>query len=385
MALDVTTLMLVACGLSLMTAGLLFHVRTGFPPDYRRLLLAWSQALLLQALAWVAFVALQAAPAPSGLPMVANGLMLLSLQRTNHAVRLFFGQPLRWRRDLALAVVAIAWLFVFEQVWPSISARVIGVSLALAIPMVDALLLFVRHARRPWPASHRVVVFFLAALTLTLALRAANQLWGDPVASLASEQPLQVLLYVLATLSPVATALGFALMVATRLQNELGDAAFTDPLTGLANRRRVEALARPWIDDPQARLSALMIDVDHFKKINDGFGHDAGDEALVWLGSHLRAQARASDLVGRLGGEEFVMLLPGTSVDAAAALAERLRATVAALPLDLGAQGRWPMTISIGVAERVVGDTDVRALLRRADDAMYEAKRAGRNRVAVAR
>jgi diguanylate cyclase (GGDEF)-like protein len=204
------------------------------------------------------------------------------------------------------------------------------------------------------------------------------------VESIVAVHPTQIALHLLATLAPVATALGFALMVATRLQDELAEAANTDPLTGLANRRRVEALARPWIEDPQAPLCALMIDVDHFKRVNDRFGHDAGDEALVWLGSHLRVQARATDLVGRLGGEEFVMLLPGTTAPEAAVLAERLRATVAAMPMSFAAHGDWPLTISVGVAPRTPGDTDVRDLLRRADDAMYAAKRGGRNRVVLA-
>ncbi len=383
MVLDALTLMFVSTALCLLTAVLVGYVRTGFPRPYRRMLRYWAQALLLQGLGWLGFLFQGVA---SGLVAVvlANTLLVLGTQRIGHAIHLFFDRPLPWRRDLSMAVATVVWLMLCHWVWPVFSARVIGVTVAVTWPLVAAILLFVRHARRPWPTSYRVVVAFLAAPALVLWLRALNQVVGTPVDTMVAVHPAQIALHMVASFTPAATALGFALMVATRLHDDLREVAFTDPLTGLANRRRVESLARPWIDDPQAPLSALMIDVDHFKRVNDRFGHDAGDEALVWLGSHLRVQARATDLVGRLGGEEFVMLLPGTTALDAAVLAERLRATVAAVPMSFVDHGEWPLTISIGVAARTPGDTDVRDLLRRADDAMYAAKRGGRNRVAMA-
>ncbi len=383
MVFDVLTLMFVSTALCLLTAVLVGYVRAGFPGPYRRMLRYWAQALMLQGLGWLSFLFQGVA---SGLVavLVANTLLVLGTQRIGHAIHLFFDRPLPWRRDLSMAAATVVWLALFHWVWPNFSVRMMGVTVAVVWPLVAAILLFVRHARRPWPTSYRVVVVFLAVPTLVLSLRALNQVLGTPVDTMVATHPAQIALHLIAAFTPVATALGFALMVATRLHDDLREAASTDPLTGLANRRRVEGLARPWLDDPRGLLSALMIDVDHFKRINDRFGHDAGDEALIWLGSHLRVEARATDLVGRLGGEEFVLLLPGTSRNDAAALAERLRATVAAVPIVLGGEQPWPLTISIGVAERVPGDSDVRELLRRADDAMYEAKRSGRNRVVVA-
>jgi diguanylate cyclase (GGDEF)-like protein len=383
MAFDLTTLMLVSTALCLMTALLLGYVRTGYPPRYRLMLRVWAQALVAQALGWLAFVMRGVVPDVISV-ILANALLLVGMQRVNHALHLYFDRPIPWRRDAGLLAAAVLFLVGFQWVWPDVTVRIVGMTLALAWPLSHGVVLFVRHAPRPWPPSFRVVAIFLVVPVAVLLVRALNQLFGTPVDSIIVRHPTQIALHLLATRAPMATALGFALMVATRLQNELAEAASTDPLTGLANRRRVEALARPWIDDPQAPLCALMIDVDHFKRVNDRFGHDAGDEALVWLASHLRVQARATDLVGRLGGEEFVMLLPGAMADEAAVLAERLRATVAAVPMDLESHGEWPLTVSIGVAQRVPGDTDVRELLRRADDAMYAAKRGGRNRVVVA-
>lgn len=377
------TLLLVSTVLCFMTALLMAYVRSGYPSRYRRLLRVWAEALVLQGLGWLAFVLRGTLPDVVSV-IFANLLLLAGMQRINHALHLYFDRPIPWPRDAGLIAAALLFLAVVQWGWHDVSARIVGMTLALAWPLVHGLVLIHRHARRPWPPSFRVVAAFLIVTVGVLLVRAVNQVLGAPVESIIAVHPAQIALQLLATLAPVASALGFALMVATRLQDELAEAANTDPLTGLANRRRVEALARPWIDDPHAPLCALMIDVDHFKRVNDRFGHDAGDEALVWLGSHLRVQARATDLVGRLGGEEFVMLLPGTTAAEAAVLAERLRATVAAMPMSFATHGEWPLTISIGVASRTPGDTDVRDLLRRADDAMYEAKRGGRNRVVVA-
>jgi diguanylate cyclase (GGDEF)-like protein len=134
-----------------------------------------------------------------------------------------------------------------------------------------------------------------------------------------------------------------------------------------------------------------MIDVDHFKSVNDGFGHLAGDEVLRQLAHCISGEVRGSDVSARYGGEEFVVLLPGTGIAAGFLLAERIRAAVAAEPFELPAGGvRLPVTVSIGVAEhaptlderdfKVVGER----LLALADVALYEAKAGGRNAVARA-
>ncbi|MFN3965231.1 MAG: diguanylate cyclase [Silanimonas lenta] len=383
MSLDLMSLMLVSTALCLLTAGLIGYVRTAFPRRYRAPLGAWAQALVLQGLGWGAFVMRGQWP-DAVTVMLANLLLLAGMQRLDHAIGLYFARPVPWRRELALLGAAFVWLLLFLWIAPDYTLRLVGMTALIAVPPLHAIATLLRRGRRPYPPALRIVVLFLALPVAVLLLRALKQLFGTPVDSIVAHDPVQIALHLTAALAPVATALGFVLMVASRLQAELAEAADTDPLTGLANRRRVEALARPWVEDPEGALSALMIDVDHFKRVNDQYGHDAGDEALVWLGSHLRVEARASDLVGRLGGEEFVMLLPGTRLAEALVLAERLRATVAATPADLGGGIEWPLTISVGVAERRPGDTEVRSLLRRADDAMYEAKRSGRNRVVAA-
>ena len=163
------------------------------------------------------------------------------------------------------------------------------------------------------------------------------------------------------------------------------EAAVTDQLTGLHNRRymttQLDALVARTVQDGEP-VAALMLDIDHFKKINDGFGHDAGDEVLREFAVRRASNVRAVALPCRYGGEEFVVIMPDTSLEAAERIAERIRLHVGGAPFRV-ANGReiLSVTISIGVAA-TIGESDTPdALLKRADEALYEAKGSGRNRV----
>jgi diguanylate cyclase (GGDEF)-like protein/PAS domain S-box-containing protein len=163
------------------------------------------------------------------------------------------------------------------------------------------------------------------------------------------------------------------------------DAAI-DPLTGMLNRRNFLARGRTEIDRVERYgrpCSMLMLDLDHFKQINDRFGHAAGDEALRRFAATCREILRKNDVLGRMGGEEFAVILPETAVGGGRMLAERLRKRVTEIEIESG-RGRFGFTVSIGIAERTPGNGTVEHLLAHADRAMYEAKEAGRDRVVVA-
>ncbi|GIF02109.1 hypothetical protein Ari01nite_95730 [Paractinoplanes rishiriensis] len=164
---------------------------------------------------------------------------------------------------------------------------------------------------------------------------------------------------------------------------QVNEHARIDALTGIANRRHFFDLAGGELADAhryQNRLAAVMLDIDHFKKINDTYGHQAGDEVIREVVRRLAATGRPGDLLARYGGEEFVLLLPDVGDDAAA-IAERLRADVAAGPVGTAA-GDVPVTISIGVAHLDPAER-IDALLARADACLYQAKTSGRNRVVL--
>ena len=157
-------------------------------------------------------------------------------------------------------------------------------------------------------------------------------------------------------------------------------------MTGAHNRRHFEELsARELARSRRVRepLAALVLDLDHFKRINDGHGHAAGDLALQAFAAFCRGELREVDVFGRTGGEEFAALLPGTDRAGAAIVAERLCRGLAGVRVALPGGGELGLGVSIGVATLATGDESVDPLLSRADHALYEAKRAGRNRVAV--
>lgn len=165
-----------------------------------------------------------------------------------------------------------------------------------------------------------------------------------------------------------------------RLERE----AHTDALTGCATRRFFLEVAQREVHHSHRHgrdLTVLMLDLDHFKQVNDAFGHHVGDVALQKLAGACGTALRQEDLVGRLGGEEFAILLPDTQVEKALEVAERLRKSVAEADVPVEGRPAQHITVSIGIARLEPFDPDIDALLQRADKALYQAKCTGRNRV----
>jgi len=168
-----------------------------------------------------------------------------------------------------------------------------------------------------------------------------------------------------------------------RHAQELQRMATTDGMTGIYNRRHFLTLAeREWerASRYQHPLSFLIFDIDYFKSINDAYGHEAGDEVITHLANVAAACKRGSDVLARIGGEEFALLLPETTLDEAQIVAERLRRDVAEHAAVVAAR-EMPTTVSVGVASRSPEMSGIAQLMSAADKALYEAKRGGRNRV----
>jgi diguanylate cyclase (GGDEF)-like protein len=172
----------------------------------------------------------------------------------------------------------------------------------------------------------------------------------------------------------------------SRMNSELAELATTDALTGVHNRRHFMSRATEELKRCRRhrhQFGMLILDADHFKRINDTLGHPQGDRVLVAIAQTLRKALRETDLVARFGGEEFVIGLPETPLEQTIFVAERLRSSIEALQIE----GQpWPVTVSIGVCAYPVANTDnVDEMLKLVDDALYRAKATGRNRVEVAR
>ncbi len=201
---------------------------------------------------------------------------------------------------------------------------------------------------------------------------------GFNLAGLGANAPLAMLRLIV----DLAIATGLVALVMQRLIARVRHLTRRDALTGLLNRRALEEhLARLQAKTERGRPNAvLVLDVDHFKRINDELGHAGGDAALQHLSRVLGETLRDTDCFGRLGGEEFALLLPDTDLDGAMLVAERLRDLLQKQPLAWGDK-LWPISASFGVATMRAGDSNGRDALTRADAAMYAAKARGRNRV----
>jgi diguanylate cyclase (GGDEF)-like protein len=179
--------------------------------------------------------------------------------------------------------------------------------------------------------------------------------------------------------------LGALVMRQLARMQRLRELASTDALTGVANRRSIDRLGADAIAHARAAgegFTALTFDIDYFKRVNDSFGHLTGDQVLARIANACQGALRQFDLLGRTGGEEFLVLLPNTRLEQAQPIAERLRAAVAAIDFSDISED-LTVTISIGMAELVAADVDLKALMHRADNALYRAKADGRNRVEV--
>ena len=165
----------------------------------------------------------------------------------------------------------------------------------------------------------------------------------------------------------------------------LSEAASVDALTGLANRRLIDATLEEMVARTHRRgqaLTLVMVDVDHFKRINDRFGHDVGDAALTSLAQVFKTTLRDQDFCGRWGGEEFIILLPGTPLTGARAILERVQLAIHQLGLEVAGEALH-LTASFGAAQRLPGELSAE-LVRRADGALRSAKQLGRDRIELA-
>jgi diguanylate cyclase (GGDEF)-like protein len=375
-ALDLPTLVAVAtCVTALLGLFLLFT----WMQDRVRALAWWGAAYLIGgfSIAIWSVEKLISPPLPAG---TANALLFVSAGMIWNAARLFHGRRLLWG---AMMAGATTWLVacMFEGFLASAAARIMLASAIIsAYTFLTAVELWRerrKHLLRRWPAIFVPILHgavFLFPIPLASLLPA-----NGGVVSLASGWiavfALEIMLYV------VGTAFIVLVLTKERTLRIHKAAALTDPMTGLFNRRGFLEAAKIVMARQLKRgepVSVLMFDLDHFKSINDSYGHAVGDQALRLFASTIGSTLRENDIIARFGGEEFVALLPGTMEDAVIA-ADRVRSTFETVARDVG-QYRLGATVSVGAACGGAAG-DIEELIGGADAALYRAKLNGRNRV----
>ncbi len=304
------------------------------------------------------------------------------------AVSELLGEPLLPRLSLVLLAVLIAADVLYTAHEVGSAFRIAAISLAVGFQCIDTAMQLSLHGRERKPNRFCVLLLWgfggynlLRAVLVGSGLARRWHIDGSLFA-------MSILLYLAVGLG---LAFGFFWMTNARLERQLEELAGTDPLTRVYNRR---AFLRACDKEVRAALrrakpfSILMADLDHFKRINDRFGHEAGDQTLIAVVEQMQDSIRGIDVLGRWGGEEFVVLLPNANEEAARTVAERMRVNVERAELPVAQEGHGPseaprITVSIGAATFQPHD-DLHALLRRADECLYQAKDAGRNRVLLA-
>ena len=316
--------------------------------------------------------------------------------------------PLESYRDRAMylmSIVGVAILLplVIHSYYEGRDALATAIGIVMVLLSVDAVALH-RHKQPPFPYA-LLLIPMAAAIGIALKTQGiVGAFWASPtvlffyfVLRRSAANACSLSLLALGTvvvywwisgevaarfflsLSLTIVIVNIILNIVGDLHRRLVEQAITDPLTGAYNRRHMQSRLEEAIERGRragVQASILLIDIDHFKAINDSFGHEAGDHVLLELVNLLRERSRKVDLLFRMGGEEFLLLLADTGPEAAGNVAESLREGIARAHFPVGSA----LTVSIGVSGLEVSDT-VDSWVRRADVALYAAKEAGRNRV----
>lgn len=367
---------------ALMMLGLLVAVHGQAGNNRRDGMEKWAAALFLETLVWIV------GDSRGTFSDVVTIVLANGLKAASHAMVLAALYEFQQRRApnwQYFAPVAATLVMAFILV-DDIRGRFIWGSLIFIFQLllIARALLSDQAARtgRSW----RLLLGGVVILMLVMVLRALVALTGHSEFAQATNglapQPVQIITFVAIMAASLLGSIGFVLMVKERSDRDIMQLAMTDYLTQIPNRRALmeraeQALARR----SGAPLALMMIDVDHFKLINDIHGHPTGDEVLSKVADLLSERLRGYDLLGRYGGEEFCAVAPDTDMAGALKLAESLRESIASTSFD-SKKGKLPVTVSIGISICPVNAArELKELLAEADVALYTAKQTGRNKV----
>ncbi len=380
--LDVPTLFV---AIVLVSATLTAMVALVAERDQRDGMFFWAAALAAHTGAYALF-ALRGQISDVSSVVLANTLLSTAFALFGEALCQFFGRrPKRLLLWTPVALVSVSFMLLIDM----LPARLVLASAVFGLQIV-VILGLLRSAAATTGRGAVLVGLGVAALLPVLLARAATAFNPtDNLRVFTAPGQSQALAFLVVVSSVILVTFGFVLMNKDRSDQQSRKLSMFDELTGLPNRRQsLLALAQQVAAARRGGqpLAVLMLDIDHFKRVNDLHGHLVGDAALRHLAQTLAARVRSQDIPGRFGGEEFLCVLPATSASGGQQLAEAVRAAVAAQAFSFGSMQSLQLTVSVGVAELPSGGAcSAEALIGAADLAMYRAKVTGRNRVETAR
>jgi len=379
LGIDAHSFIIISAAFGLLCAFLFFAVRVGFPKNIGGLA-QWGWGCLLMVVGAVGFTTRGQLPVlfSSYLPnlFIPAGVIFM-----HYSLSLFGGlaSSKRLLALLCIAALALAWVtFVVDDY----RGRVIIVSGLLTVCFAACGMTIYRYRVRRFPEWFTCSIY--AATACVMGTRFLSVLLYDGTLTLENDtSAIHDIYFTSFPFSLVAMSLGFLMMANRELQSRLESQALHDPMSGAYRRDALLEMLQREIAASRRHgrpMSILMMDLDNFKAINDTHGHLVGDKVIVHFAAEATQLLRTQDVIGRFGGEEFVVLLPQTDLHAALATAERIRSRIAkSNPTELPFY-----TVSIGAASLDRSDLDTLSLLDAADKALYAAKRAGKNRVVAA-
>lgn len=379
MQLDLRTMMVVIAAMTFLFAGLL--ELAGLHAGNVRGIRLWALASLSIGIG-LSFAIAPLTP-PDGWVLVAGASFVALGSGLQYAgIQAFKNERCDWRIPVLVTLLVFAQTLWFAMLSPDINARAVVNSLVLALINAACARALLVPVKPPLRTAYRFTGFSFAALALVFLLRVTTILLSpDQNYGLYADMPINPATFFATSVTQLCVTFGFVLMLNYRLSCDLHDLASHDPLTGALNRRGLEDEA----ERVQSRcirnktpLAVMLIDVDHFKKINDRYGHPAGDEVLRQLTAVIQAAIRTEDYFARYGGEEFCVMLPDAGENEALLMAERLRQQYAAMQMKIDGE-IVTSTISIGVADSHTAGLAFGALISAGDQALYRAKQQGRN------
>lgn len=355
-------------------------------PPMRQIAIRWSLfALFLAFFFFLNSWDLVTTPIVGSLSVIT---LLFSVVLARRASEHFFALDVKWREDvpfLLLVSALLYWVYQLENHDEQTRFVLTIVCLGVAWLIIRTMITVHKAMAREFGNSIAMILHAPSLLLATIVLiqSALLQTKINIVMDTQSGEFHNISYLLLMLIATGFTHIFYVILIVKRLILQLEIQSKCDPLTRLLNRRGMQEILNQQMEirfrynEP---FSVLMLDIDHFKRINDEHGHDKGDDVLRKVAQIIRSSVRATDQVARIGGEEFLVIMPRTPLAVAAEMAERLRATIEDRSMDM--MGRF-VTVSIGVTHAIPRDSEQDRLLIRADHALYQSKEHGRNRVSV--